>query len=326
MIGIKAIAVELPDRGVETVTLAPAVGVELEALHDYIGFRVLARASEEQEVSDLCAVAASTLFQEQKMNPEDIDCVAVVTQNPDGYGIPHVAAILQSKLGLAQRCACFDIGLGSSGYVHGLTILKGFMESNGFKNGLLFTCSLYSRLVGEMDGHASLLFGDAATVTLLSDQPIWTIGKSLFGTAGSQGRAFQVRVRLGGRLVLDPEVVAEFARRFGAESIREVLKINDLSLGVVDRVVVQQAWKELIKNIGEALQIPEKIGFYAEGYGDTASSSIPIVLSQHLAQSDRCVALFGFGSGLSYATTVLQREARTEVAIASGASRGFDLD
>lgn len=307
MIGIRAVAVELPDRGIETETLAPAVGVELDALRDSIGFKVLARAAEEQEVSELCAAAATNLFQAEGLNPESIECAAVVTQRPDGYGIPHAAAILQSKLGLPTSCACFDIGLGGSGYIHGLSILKGFMESNGFRNGLLFTCDLYSRLVGEMDGHASLLFGDAATVTLLSDQPVWSIGKSLFGTVGSQGQAFQIRVRLGGRLVVDPEVVAEFAKRYGVESIRGVLKINDLSTQLVDRVVVQQACKGLVKSVGEALQISEKIGFHAEGYGDTASSSIPIVLSQHIAPSDRTVALFGFGSGLSYAATVLQR-------------------
>lgn len=306
-IGIEAIAVELPVRRAEVDAVAQAVGINDKALHESLGFKSLARASEEQEVTDLCAAAAATLFQTEGVNPEVIECAAVVTQNPDGYGIPHAAAILQAKLGLPSSCACFDIGLGGSGYVHGLAILKGFMEFNGFRSGLLFTCDPYSRLVGEMDGHASLLFGDAATVTLLTDKPEWTIGKPLFGTLGSQAQAFQVRVRLGGRLVVDPEVVAEFATRYGVDSVRQVLKINGLSMEQIDRVVVQQAWRALVQSIGKALHVPEKVGFYAEELGDTASSSIPIVLSQHLASSDRSVALLGFGSGLSCASTVLQR-------------------
>lgn len=189
------------------------------------------------------------------------------------------------------------------------------MESNGFSRGLLFTCDLYSRFVGEMDGHSSLLFGDAATVTLLSDKPNWTIGRSLFGTLGVQGRALQVRVRLGGRLVVESEAVAAFAKRHGVESLRRVLQTNGLSMGQVDRVVVQQAWKSLVESIGDAMQVPEKTRFYAEEYGDTTSSSIPIILSHQLEPSDRCVALYGFGSGLSYATTVLQRVSQAPSAL-----------
>ncbi|MDE0856153.1 MAG: hypothetical protein OSA97_17200, partial [Nevskia sp.] len=145
MIGIEAIAVELPGRRVATGAIASAVGLEHGALLASVGFKSLGRAPEEQDASDLCAAAATTLFSTEGISADTIECAAVVSQSPVGYGIPHTAAILQPKLGLPVSCACFDIGLGGSGYIHGLAVLKGFMESNGFSRGLLFTCDLYSR-------------------------------------------------------------------------------------------------------------------------------------------------------------------------------------
>jgi 3-oxoacyl-[acyl-carrier-protein] synthase-3 len=307
MIGIKSIAAEIPTRRVEAARMATAAGIDELALRNSLGFTHLSRRALAQEASDLCLSAAEKLFETEQILPAEIDCVVVVTQNPDGYGIPHTAAIVQAKLGLAEGCASFDLSLGGSGYIYGLSIVKSFMESNGLKRGLLFTSDPYSRVVAEFDGQAAMYFGDAATVTILTDEPTWRIGLFDFGTVGTQGHTMQVRVKLGGRLYLDRRAIFQFALERGPQSLRNVVKRNGLTVDQIDRIFVQQGSREIVQGIAREIGVSAKVGFHAESYGDTISSSIPIALAQNTDPNDRRVALWGFGAGLSWASTVLTR-------------------
>ena len=68
------------------------------------------------------------VFFQYKLNKDWIECLVLVTQNPDDQGLPHTSAILHNKLKLKSTCSVFDISLGCSGYVHGLSIIKSFMD------------------------------------------------------------------------------------------------------------------------------------------------------------------------------------------------------
>ena len=307
MIGINAISIEIPTTRSETALLASAVGVDEDLLRNSMGFARLSRKAPAQEASDLCVAAALKLFSAEGIANSIIDCAVVVTQNPDGYGIPHVAAIVQAKLGLSVSCATFDIGLGGSGYVYGLSVAKSFMESNGLKRGLLFTSDPYSRVVSEYDNKTALLFGDAATVTFLTDEPAWEIGRCDFGTVGTLGHALQVRIKLGGRLHMDSNIVSEFAQERASRSLRRAIALNELTMEQIDRILVHQGTRAEVEGIAREVGSPEKVAFYAETYGDTISSSIPIMLSENIAPTDKCVALCGYGTGLSWSSTILTR-------------------
>jgi len=307
MIGIKATFNEIPRNVVDIARLASAVGADEFELRNNVGFTRLVRKAPMQEASDLCVSAAEKLFAGALASPAEIDCAVVVTQNPDGYGIPHVAAIVQAKLGLSESCATFDIGLGGSGYVYGLSVVKSFMESNGLKRGLLFTSDPYSRVVSEYDNKTALLFGDAATVTFLTDEPVWVIGRCDFGTVGTQGHALQVRIKTGGRLYKDSSTVSEFAQWRASRSLMRAIVLNEMTMEQIDRILVHQGSRAEVEGIAREVGAPEKAGFYAETYGDTVSSSIPIMLSENIASTDRCIALCGYGTGLSWSSTVLTR-------------------
>ena len=72
-------------------------------------------------------------------------------------------------------------------------------------------------------------------------------------------------------------------------------------------MVLHQGSRVVVENIGEALGLADRTQFHAAEYGNTVSSSIPIVLADHLLPEDHHVALSGFGVGLSWASTVLSR-------------------
>src|SRR3990167_10398173 len=147
----------------------------------------------EETTSDLCVNAYLDLKTKAHFDDEAIDCLIVCTQNPDDYGLPHTSALVHGKLGLTQNCAVFDISLGCSGYVYGLSIAQSFMLTNNLKKGIFITADPYSNIVDPHDKNTALLFGDAATATLIShtQQNAWKIGKFVFGSDGSKNRAIR---------------------------------------------------------------------------------------------------------------------------------------
>jgi len=243
------------------------------------------------------------------VRPDDVDCLIVVTQNPDGYGLPQTSSIIHGRLRLSENCAAFDIGLGCSGFVYGLAVAKAFMEAQGLRCGLLCTADPYSKIIDENDRRTALLFGDAAAVTLLTGDPVWHIGRFDMGTSGSRGDVLEVSRHRNGKLYMDGRAVLAFCKDRVPHSILRALQLNGTTLDAIDRIVLHQGSRVVIDSIGEALGAPEKCMFYAADYGNTVSSSIPVILQQNVPSSDQRLLISGFGVGLSWASTVLTRSA-----------------
>ena len=81
--------------------------------------------------SDLCFEAAEKLLEDLNIDRETIDMLIFVTQTPD-YRIPANAPFLQDRLNLKKTVAAFDINLGCSGYVYGLSTAFSFANQSGF--------------------------------------------------------------------------------------------------------------------------------------------------------------------------------------------------
>jgi len=169
MIGIKAIGTYLPEKRISNFDRIEKFDMTESFIREKIGFTEVALKAPEQKTSDLCVKSWENLLQQHPVSPNEIDCLIVCTQNPDGHGLPHTSAIIHDKLNLPLNCAVFDLSLGCSGYVYGLSVIKSFMEANNFRRGLLFTADPYSKVMNQEDKKTATLFGDGATVTLLTD-------------------------------------------------------------------------------------------------------------------------------------------------------------
>lgn len=306
MIGIQRIGVYIPENREDNYKKALRFGIGRTFIDEKIGVRYTTKKLAREKTSNLCMKAYSDLKNKIALNNNEIGCAVVVTQNPDDRGLPHTSAILQDKLNLPQNCAMFDISLGCSGYVYALSALSAFMKENGWEKGLLFTADPYSTIIDSQDKNTSLLFGDAATVTLLSADAVWDLGKFDFGTYGKGANALCIRE---GKLFMDGRAVFNFTATIVVESIRNTLQKNGLGIGDIDKFVLHQASKYLVDTIALRLKAPEgKIEFVAQNYGNTVSSSIPIVLDSlffDLAYSK--LLLSGFGVGLSWGSTIIKR-------------------
>ena len=308
MIGIKAIGTYLPEIRTSNFDRMEKFGMTESFVKQKIGFTKVAIKAPEHETSDLCVKAWENLQHNHSITPDDIDCVIVCTQNPDGKGLPHTSAILHEKLSLPLSCAVFDISLGCSGYVYGLSVIKSFMENNEFKRGLLFTADPYSKVLNNDDKKTATLFGDGATVTLLDDQPVFECGKFVFGSDGRKKEG--IIVKEDGQLYMNGRAVFTFTVRVVPDNIRDMLKKNSISLERVDCFILHQGSLHIVNSIADSLGVSRELcPFYSAEYGNTVSSSVPMVLSREFDKQDiKVVVLSGFGVGLSWASTMLFRK------------------
>jgi len=170
MLGIKAIATYIPEGRARNSDLSERFALDETFLRDKIGVMERAIKAPDEETSDLALAALQKLLADAAVDPAAVEAMVVVTQNPD-RNIPHVSAMVHGCAGLAESCATFDVSLGCSGYVYGLSILKSFMRDNGMKTGVLVTADPYSKIIDRDDRNTVLLFGDAATATLVGEDP-----------------------------------------------------------------------------------------------------------------------------------------------------------
>jgi len=307
MIGIESIGSYIPEYRESNYLLLEKFNVDKSFLENKIGVQYKAIKHQDQDTSDMCLKAFQALQSEAKIDISEIDCLVVCTQNPDGEGLPHTSSIVHGKLDAPDDCAAFDINLGCSGYVYSLSIISQFMAGNGMQKGLLFTCDPYSKIIDPSDKNTSMLFGDAATVTLLSANPRYRATSFAFGTKGKESHVLQ---RVKGQLVMNGRLVFSLSMLCVPEQVNKVLQRVNLKVEDVDLFVFHQGSKYILDMLGKRLGLaPEKIINEIAEYGNTISSSIPLILERRINDDhgNKNIIISGFGVGFSWATCHLGR-------------------
>jgi 3-oxoacyl-[acyl-carrier-protein] synthase-3 len=305
VIGICEIASYIPEKRIDNVARKEMFGVSDTFIKEKIGILRVARKSPDEDTSDLCCRAFGELIKKINLDSREVEAVIVCTQNPD-YNLPHVSAIIQGRIGLRDDCAAFDIALGCSGYVYALAVAESFMKSMGLKKGLLFTADPYSKIIEEEDKNTSLIFGDAATVTLIAEDPVYRSMKFSFGT---QGRSYKNLICTDGRLQMNGREIFSFALRTIPSDVKHLLLKNGLSIKEIDLFLFHQGSKYIIDQLVKAIGIPKEKAPYVVGdYGNTVSSSIPLMLEGVFRENQvETLLISGFGVGLSWASGILKR-------------------
>ena len=307
MIGIKAIASYLPPSVEGNFEKAVCFGEDANFVLKRLGVRQLPKRLPDQETSDLAQEACKQLFLDNtNLSPDDVDLLVVITQNPDGEGLPHTSAILQQKIGLKKSVAAFDISLGCSGYVYGIAAITGFMKEVGFLNGILVTADPYSKVIDSNDRTTSMLFGDAATATWIGKEPDWILESSSFGTDGEGARFLQVK---NNTLNMNGRQIYNFAKQKVAVEIKNLIAGQGIDEQDVGCYILHQGSAAVLDAVIQ--NFPDTANRFVrdmELTGNTVSSSIPLILQQKIHESElKRILLCGFGVGLSWASATIVR-------------------
>jgi 3-oxoacyl-[acyl-carrier-protein] synthase-3 len=313
-IGIEHIASYFPSDVLSAAELASRYGFDEAFVRDKLGVGQVFVAAPEERTSDLATSAVRRLLEEVPDIVEQIGVLVVCTQTPD-YQLPHVSAMVQDRAGLPSHVAAFDVSLGCSGWVYGLSIVQAFMQQNALPYGVLVTAETYSKVIDDTDRNTKCLFSDAAAATLIGPKGKLCARKFTFGTAGRKYDHLIVRPSDGAgrpaRLHMDGRGIFDFVLNGVPADIEACLAANELRLDELDWLVFHQASGFLLDALGRRLGIPgdPRIVRTIDRHGNAVSSSIPLALAETLGPDlgrGARVLVSGFGVGLSWASTVLE--------------------
>ena len=281
--------------------------------------------------TDLCKEAAEKLLAETTTPKDEIQILVFVSQTPD-YFLPASSILLQNRLGLPKTCMAFDINLGCSGYVYGLSVISSIMSVGKLKKGLLLCGDISSAGPPEEDKSVYPLFGDAGTATLLeydekaermyfSNQSDGSGYEAIIVREGGMRKPFTVDSftmhekekgisRASRNLELNGMAVFNFSVTEVPKNINEFFQLTGTTPDSYDYFVMHQANLLMTETIRKKLKFPpEKIPYSISKYGNTSSASIPLTIVSELREKvadEVSWLLSGFGVGLSWATVSLK--------------------
>lgn len=282
--------------------------------------------------SDLCFDAAERILENLCWSKESIDCLIFVTQTPD-YTLPATSCILQDRLGLPKSVFALDISLGCSGWVYGLSVISGLMESGVFKRGLLLAGDTTSITKSELDRSTFPLFGDAGTATAIEFKQNAGVMAFDFGTDGSGFESIMIKdggfrnptsnssliveeksdgkIRNDLQSILNGAEVFTFGISQAPRSVNNLLDNLNITDDKIDLYLFHQANKMMNERIKKKLKISgNKMPYSLDEFGNTSSASIILTLCKSKGESlfNGNVIACGFGVGLSWGSVYFKLE------------------
>lgn len=315
---ITAISYYLPELVLSNTELLQEIEGLSSKLLDKIGVDERRIAAPDEFVSDLAVKAATKLFSEHDIKPDEIEFLILCTQTPD-YFLPTTACLVQNKLGLNKKCGAFDMNLGCSGFVYALCLASSLVQSGTVTNVLLINADTYTRFIHPLDKSTRPIFGDGASAVLIRRSDRKKIGRFVLGTDGSGANNLIVKAgALRDRnnpsecsLFMNGPEIFKFAVNMVPGTVEDALNANGLSAEQIDYVVFHQASNYILDSLKEKMKIPDhKFCNNMKNTGNTVSASIPIAIAK--AQEAGIIAkgmtllLAGFGVGYSWGATVIE--------------------
>jgi len=331
-ISIKGISCCVPKNMERNIDLDILTQEEIQKFVEATGVEERRIATKEICTSDLCCEAAEKLIKDLNWQKEEIEILVFVSQTAD-YILPVSAAILQDRLGLSTNCIAFDVPLGCSGYVYGISIIAAMMKATGLKKGLLLAGDTSSKLLSKTDKSTVPLFGDGGSATAFefdenADDLLFDLGTDgsgyktiMINDGGSRNRINADSLlyqtispgieRNACQLVLDGMDVFSFGISQAPKTVNKLIEKFELDKESINHFVFHQANLMMNKMIVKKLKLPvEKVPYSLKEFGNTSSATIPLTivaeLKNDLTNTTKNLILCGFGVGLSWGTAKIR--------------------
>ena len=266
------------------------------------GIKKLYLSNEKEDVLNLSVRSCKKTL--KNFDKSKIDCVVLVTQTAKRK-LPSVSCMIQDELKLRKNIIAFDISLGCSGFVYGLSVINSLIKSGEIKT-VLFVCSdTYSKYLNYQNRTCRTIFSDAASSCIIKKINSKKEMKFSFLTDGSG--AYDL-IEKNNNIEMKGSNIFNFTTTNVPKLFYNVLKKNNKI--DIDQFVFHQASKNVIDKLVAILGLDQnKVFRNYDQIGNTTSSSIPIVL-QSLNKNNKLkknlkIMLIGFGVGLSAAEIVI---------------------
>jgi 3-oxoacyl-[acyl-carrier-protein] synthase-3 len=299
----------VPSRLVSNGELASRLGVEERWIAKRTGTSSRPWAEPGERLSDFAAEAGRAALARAGVDAGELDLVLVATSSADEI-TPNAAPLVAGLIG-AERAGTFDIGAACTGWLAGLAVACGQIESGRARHALLIGADFLSQFLDLSDRDTSPLFADGAGAAVISATagPGGRIGSVLLRS--DPAGAGLIRFKRGGPIQMEGRETFRAAVASLASVTTEALAANGLELAEIDLFVYHQANSRIIAAVGRRLGlVPERVVDYVERFANSSTATLPIALSVaeregRLVAGDR-VLLGAFGGGFTWGATVLE--------------------
>jgi len=328
---ITSISAAVPNRIVKNADYDWITEEERKQVIDVTGVEQRRFAPRGICTSDIAVELTQSFFKNSKWQRDEVDLLVYVSQSRD-YVLPNTACLIQNRLGLKKGCMAFDIPLGCSGYVYGLSVVCSLLEAGKglLKKALLIAGDVSTYDLNYRDKSTYPLFGDAVSLTTIEYKQN-AEGYITFNLQTDGGGFDALYIPDGGtrnnfnddtfidkeispgiwrnkkNVVIDGGRVFQFTMIEVAKNIKELLTFTNKEIEKVDYFFLHQANKLMNTTIRKQLKQPdEKFPFSIAKFGNTSSASIPLtIVTNQKPIANRQVVLSGFGVGLSWASAIM---------------------
>ena len=317
---IRQVAHYVPEQVVSNDDLSKIMDTNDDWISSRTGIR-RRHISRNQSTSQLAIEVGKQLLQKADLPAEELDFIIVATITPDSL-MPSTAALVQAALG-ASRAFAYDLTAACSGFVFALSQAEKLLSAGCYKKGMVIGAETLSKTLDWTDRSTAVLFGDGAGGVLVeasNQEGLWAETLVTDGTRGSYLTAgikelsspFSERADDQPYLQMDGRAVFDFTIRDVTKTIAKVIDDSHMTVEDIDYFLLHQANIRILDKMAKKLGVArEKFLANMMEYGNTSAASIPILLSECVAEGKltlgqgQTILMCGFGGGLTIGALIL---------------------
>ena len=331
-IGISAMAGAVPSRVIDNLKYTEFFPEDqVKEVVEKVGVYERRFADEQTCSSDLCFAAAQKLIIDNQIDRSEIDLLVFISQTQD-YRMPATACTLQHRLGLSNSCIAFDVNLGCSAFIYGMSIVYSMLQTGSIRKALILDGETRSKVYGPRDRRSAFIFGDGGIAALVEKGEKFGETTLSLNTDGS--RADLIMIKAGGyRHMSTPETLKErvvdeygnmrseeqgymkggdvfnFVIREIPRDIKRTMAEAGKTVDDIDYFCFHQANNFINAYIAKKMKLDlDKIPHTIEKFGNTSSVSVPLTIVSELKgkmNGRKTLMLSAFGVGMTWATGVV---------------------
>ena len=276
------------------------------------GIRQRYWVDQNEDAISMAVGSCQRVLEQEGLLIDDIDLLICSTTSPMSMTPSMACRILNGlSAGKETMIQAFDISAACSGYLYALQSGYDFLQSTPHGRVLITTAEVLSPLLDLDDFDTSILFGDAATATVLYgenhlDRATAKLHRPDLSAKGEDGTTLSVPLRNSGFIQMKGRRVFQEAVRCMMSSLNRVCTREELQVEDLDLVVPHQANQRIMDAIQHRIS-PQVFSNIAQ-HGNTSSSTIPLCLSEILpaAQQDQTIGLCAFGGGFTFGAGIIK--------------------
>jgi 2-oxoisovalerate dehydrogenase E1 component len=288
---------------------------DIENISPLTGIEKRYRVSGDQTLVSMATQAAKEVLQKSHLKIEDLEAIICSTGTPDMITPTLSCRVLDALSGDKQILTqAHDINAACSGYIYGLQNAYDILSNKPNSHILLITAEVLSPLLDEHDYSTSIIFGDAATATILTNNEVphgLSFERPELSADGEKGEILTVPTsRETGAIFMDGRKVFSKAVKQMSKILERSCQASGTTVEQLDLIVPHQANQRIIDAIISRNNLAkEKVFSNIKDYGNTSSNTIPICLEELWGkfEEDTKIGLCAFGGGFTFGATVLTK-------------------